>query len=52
MTKVLAHVTMLNILQYINLSNQHVRHLKFTQCYTSIKSQLNYFILKKTKMAK
>ena len=28
------------ILQYINASNQHIVHLKITQCYMSIVSQL------------
>ena len=28
------------ILEYINVSNQHVAHLKLTQCHISIISQL------------
>lgn len=39
MIAVLAKVTMVIILQYINVSNQHVTHLKHTQCDMSIISQ-------------
>lgn len=35
MREVLTIATMAIILQCINVSNQHVIHLKFTQCYTS-----------------
>ena len=41
---VLITATMAITLQYINVSNQHVVHLKFTQCYMA-----NIFQLKKIK---
>lgn len=51
MVEVLANATMEIIVQFINISNQCVAHLKGTQCYRSIMSQLNnsinrgYFVL-------
>ena len=33
----LAHTVVVIILQYINVSHQHVTHLKLTQCYVSIR---------------
>ena len=33
---------MIIILQFINISNHHVARLKYTQCYTSIISQLSW----------
>lgn len=32
----LANVTIVTILQYMNVSNQRVVHLKVTQCYLSL----------------
>ena len=40
MLEVLANATVVIILQYIKVSNQHVVHLKLTQCCMSIISQL------------
>ena len=46
MIDLLANNTIIIILQYINLLNQQTVHLKLTQCYMSILSQL---IKKETK---
>lgn len=35
----LVNATVVIILQYINVSDQHIVHLKLTQCYKSITSQ-------------
>ena len=34
--KLLANTTVVIILQYISVSNQHAAHLKLAQCYMSI----------------
>ena len=44
MVEVLIIATIAVILQYINVSNQHLVHLKFTQCYMP-----NTFQLKKAR---
>ena len=38
MIEVLVNATLVIVLPYINLPNQHVVHLKLTQCYISITS--------------
>ena len=40
MIKMLANSKLIIMLPYINVSNQHIAHFKFTQCCTSIISQL------------
>lgn len=35
-----ANASMVIILQYRNVSNQHIAHLKLTQCYVSVIFQL------------
>lgn len=38
--EVLANSTVIMVLQYINVSNQHTVHVQLMQCYISIISQL------------
>ena len=42
----LANAIMVILLQYINVLNQNIVLLKFTQCYMSIISQFKFFFLK------
>ena len=44
--QMLANVIVIIILQYVNVYNQHVIHLKFTQCLTSTSVKLERFFLK------
>ena len=44
MIKVLANAVVVIILQYINLSNQHVIYFKLIRCYMSIISQFKTFL--------
>lgn len=41
MIEVLANPTLVNILQYENVSNQYILYLKYTQCFISIIAQFN-----------